>query len=135
VTVIQGTADAANNKLSQEELNKTLEFCAHAFEPVQSEEDRAIAMEKVNGTHGMNGHTNGDAKMNGGINGTGYNPDLSQEQLRAVKHIRARQMMRTEDTMHNENFGTDAIGGYRPNLKRGSLGLVRQEANGVNGHA
>jgi len=111
--IIQGTADAANNKLSQEELNKTLEFCAYAFEPVTKDEDnRAKVMDAVK-----------DA-----VEGTGYHPDLSPEQLRAVKHIRARKMMRTEDTMNMNSFGTDAIGGLVPNLVKGALGLKKQEA-------
>jgi hypothetical protein len=62
------------------------------------------------------------------VEGTGYHPDLSPEQLRAVKHIRARKMMRTEDTMNMNSFGTDAIGGLVPNLARGALGLKKQEA-------
>ena len=124
VTVIQGTADAANNKLSQEELNKTLEFCAFAFEPVENDEDRSKAM---------------SAMQEAVDNGTGYHPDLSPEQLKAVKHIQARRAMRTSDTMNIESFGTDAINGFVPNLVRGSLGLRKQEAmngdvNGANGH-
>ncbi|KAI6781324.1 Flavine halogenase ascD [Emericellopsis cladophorae] len=125
--IIQGTADAANNKLSQEELNKTLDFCAFAFEPVTSEDDREKAM---------------DAMKEAIDNGTGYHPDLSPEQLKAVKHIRARRMMRTEDTINMNSFGTDAVNGFVPNLVRGQLGLKKQEekmggetmATGVTGH-
>ncbi|KAI9152368.1 Flavine halogenase ascD [Paramyrothecium foliicola] len=106
--VIQGTADVGSKKLSQDELNKTLEFCANAFEPVASEEDRAIAMDQIKGE--------GD--------GTIYNPDLSLEQQRAVKHIRARKMMRTEDTMNIDSFSSEAIGGLIPHLQRGNLGLT-----------
>ncbi|KAG9258401.1 uncharacterized protein F5Z01DRAFT_643164 [Emericellopsis atlantica] len=126
--IIQGTADAANNKLSQEELNKTLDFCAFAFEPVTSEDDREKAM---------------DAMKEAIDNGTGYHPDLSPEQLKAVNHIRARRMMRTEDTINMNSFGTDAINGFVPNLVKGQLGLKKQEekmggeamATGATGHA
>ncbi|KAK3394798.1 hypothetical protein B0H63DRAFT_461993 [Podospora didyma] len=112
--IIQGTADAHNNKLSQDELNKTLEFCAYAFEPVTtSDEDREKAM---------------DAAMKEAADGTGYHPDLSPEQLKAVKHIRARKMMRTEDTINMNSFGTDAIAGYVPNVVKGALGLKKQVA-------
>ncbi|KAK4112268.1 FAD/NAD(P)-binding domain-containing protein [Canariomyces notabilis] len=112
--IIQGTADAHNNKLSQEELNKTLEFCAYAFEPISSDADREKAMKEA------------------AENGTGYNPDLSPEQERAVKHIRARKMMRTEDTINMNSFGTDAIAGYVPIVVRGALGLKKQAVNGTN---
>lgn len=66
-------------------------------------------------------------KIKEAVDGSGFHPDLSPEQLRAVKHIRARQMMRTEDTMNMNSFGTDAIGGLVPNLARGNLGLHVQE--------
>ncbi|KAK5991522.1 Flavin-dependent halogenase ascD [Cladobotryum mycophilum] len=118
--VIQGTADAANSKLTQSELNQTLEFCANAFEPVKAE-DRDVAMEKIAAT----------------VDVTAYHADLSPEQRHAVNHIRARQMMRTEDTMHLENFTTDVIDGLVPHLERGALGLKKKEApaNGVESHA
>ncbi|KAH7118685.1 hypothetical protein B0J13DRAFT_590084 [Dactylonectria estremocensis] len=105
--IIQGTADVGNKKLSQEELRKTLEFCATAFEPVKSEEDRTAAIKEI---------TNNP-------NGTSYHADLSSSQRSAVDHIRARKMMRTEDTVNIDSFGSDAIAGYVPHLKRGSLGL------------
>ncbi|GAB1313207.1 Tryptophan 2-halogenase [Madurella fahalii] len=121
--IIQGTADAAGDKLSQEELNKTLEFCAYAFEPVNGlgDEEKETVQEVV-------------GKDKDVYNGTDYHPDLSPEQLRAVKHIRARKMMRTEDTMNMNSFGTDAIDGYVPRLVRGDLGLRKQAVEG-NGHA
>ncbi|KAF7554693.1 hypothetical protein G7Z17_g2692 [Cylindrodendrum hubeiense] len=107
--IIQGTADVGNKKLSQDELQKTLEFCANAFEPVKSDDDRAVAMEQIKN----------DPK------GTSYQADLSNGQRNAVNHIRARKMMRTEDTMNIDSFGSDAIAGFVPHLKRGSLGLMK----------
>lgn len=62
---------------------------------------------------------------------TGYYPDLSPEQVRAVNHIRARRMMRTEDTINMESFGTDAIDGYVPNVVRGALGLKKETRNSM----
>ncbi|KAH8900523.1 FAD/NAD(P)-binding domain-containing protein [Thozetella sp. PMI_491] len=107
--VIQGTADVDSKKLTQDELNKTLEFCANAFEPNFSEEDRAVAEEKI--------RSNPDV--------TSYFTDLSPEQTNAVQHIRARKMLRTADNITNASFEIDAIDGYVPNLKRGSLGLKK----------
>ena len=34
--------------------------------------------------------------------------DLSAEKQRVMDHIRARQLLRTEDSMHNETFATNA---------------------------
>ncbi|OBR09776.1 RadH flavin-dependent halogenase [Colletotrichum higginsianum IMI 349063] len=113
--IIQGTADAANGNLSQDELNKTLEFCAHAFEPVNPEANQEKVMKAVSAAPA----------------GSDYNPDLSVEEQNAVNHIRARKMMRTEDTFNINTFGTDSIVGYVPNLVRGSLGLKKAETNGV----
>ena len=50
---------------------------------------------------------------------------LSPEELRILHTIRARQMMRMEDGMHIDNFGIDAIHGYVPLVKRGSLSLLK----------
>ena len=106
--VIQGTADAAAHKLTQEELNKTLEFCASAFKPVASDEARAKAVETLEMARGE-----GDISK----------AELTPDQVDALNHVRARRMMRTEDTMNIDSFGTDAIAGMVPRLMRGSLGL------------
>ncbi|KAF7562620.1 hypothetical protein G7046_g1523 [Stylonectria norvegica] len=107
--IIQGTADVGNKKLSQEELKKTLDFCTNAFEPVKTDEDRAVAMQKINND----------------IDGTDFKVDLSVDQQNAVNHIRARKMMRTEDTFNIDSFGSDAISGLVPHLERGRLSLKK----------
>ncbi|PTB70124.1 FAD/NAD(P)-binding domain-containing protein [Trichoderma citrinoviride] len=103
--IIQGTADV-DTKLSKEELNKTLEFCSNAFEPVKPE-DRSSMLEQM-----------------GKDPTAAYQVDLSPDQRTVVDHIRARQMMRTEDTMNISSFGSDSINGFVPHLKRGDLGLM-----------
>ena len=57
--------------------------------------------------------------------GTAYNPDLSPDQIRAVNHIRARKLMKTEDTIHMNNFGLDSILGLVPNVVTGNLTLKK----------
>ncbi|KAJ5098538.1 hypothetical protein N7532_005539 [Penicillium argentinense] len=111
-----GTADVVPRKLTQEELNKTLEFCANAFEPAQPDV-REKVLERI-----------GSSSVDKAGKMQAFQPDLSAEEQQTVKHIRARQMMRTEDTMNLETFGTDAIDGLLPNLKRGSLGLMTSVA-------
>jgi hypothetical protein len=51
---------------------------------------------------------------------------FDEHELKILNHIRARQMLRIEDQFHVDNFAKDAIAGYVPNLKRGSLGLRPQ---------
>ncbi|QKX53210.1 uncharacterized protein TRUGW13939_00286 [Talaromyces rugulosus] len=110
VLIIQGTADVSN-KLTQDELNETLEFCSNAFNPV-TPEDRNSALEK----------------MGKDVTSKGFQVDLSPEEQKVVGHIRARQMMRTEDTINISSFGTDSINGMVPSLQRGSFGLVKSAA-------
>lgn len=108
--MIQGTADVSN-KLSQEELDKTLEFCSNAFSPV-NQEDRNAVLEKIAKDVGNNS----------------FQVDLLPEEVKVVNHIRARQMMRTEDTINMDSYGKDSINGLFPNLRRGNLGLVTHAA-------
>lgn len=61
----------------------------------------------------------------------GLTEKLNEEEKRVLKHIRARQMMKTEDTMSIDNFSTDTILGLAPVLKRGSLGLRVSDGKGV----
>ena len=44
--------------------------------------------------------------------------------MKILNHIRAKQMLRFEDTLNLNHYGADAIDGWVPNLKHGKLGLV-----------
>ena len=50
---------------------------------------------------------------------------LSPDELRILNTIRARQMLRREDTLSINSFSNDAINGLVPVVKTGSLGLQR----------
>jgi hypothetical protein len=106
VAVIQGNADAGS-KLTQGEVSKTIDFCLKAFHPVKPEERQAI-----------------QGKINGTRNEAHELEKLSEDELRVLDAIRARRLLRTEDTLNLDNFRKDAIGGFMPNLKHGKLGLV-----------
>ncbi len=49
---------------------------------------------------------------------------LTPDELHILNAIRARQVVRSEDTMNIDNFSFDTIDGLAPDMKRGSLGLV-----------
>lgn len=150
--VIQGTADVS--KLSQEELSKTLEFCAQAFEP-STPEERARVLEKLKiedislssaPVPAPAGNSSCD-DIYGDVNDSGIDIDigpelatkpktktktnldldmnLNEEEQRVLNHIRARKMMRTEDILHIESFSTDVIDGFAVRFERGRLGLRR----------
>ena len=103
--VIQGTADV-NHKLSQEELNETLEFCSVAFYPVKTE-DRARVLRN------MKEPVTPELQV-----------DLSPYEQMVVNHVQARQMMRADDVLNIDSFGKESINGLVPNLEKGNLGLV-----------
>lgn len=115
--VIQGTADAdVGGKLTHDEVVKTLDFCLNAFKET-SPEERQKVLDKVAAING-----NGTAMV-----GAGEKQDLeklTEDELKILNHIRAKQMLRMEDTFNLNHFGSDAIDGLAPNLKTGSLGLV-----------
>ena len=111
--VIQGTADAdVGGKLTQDEVVKTVDFCLNAFKET-SPEERQRVLDKV---AALNGVTGSDAKSD--------LEKLSEDELKVLNHIRAKQMLRMEDSFNLNHFGSDAIDGLAPNLKTGSLGLV-----------
>ena len=49
---------------------------------------------------------------------------LTEDELKILNHIRAKQMLRFEDSLNLDHYSADAIDGLAPNLKHGSLGLV-----------
>ena len=116
--VIQGTADAdVGGNLTHAEVVKTVDFCLNAFKEV-SVADRQKVLDKM-----------------AAINGTATaQPDkqdlekLTEDELEILNHIRAKQMLRMEDTFNLKHFGSDAIDGLAPNLERGNLGLVAKSA-------
>ncbi|KAB8295897.1 hypothetical protein EYC80_008718 [Monilinia laxa] len=123
--IIQGTADVGN-KLTQEELQKSVDFCLNAFQPTTSEQRDAI-MSKFDmappNVSALDPQTRKKTIV--------LTEKLNEEETRVMKHIRARQMMKTEDTMSIDNFSTDTILGLAPVLKKGSLGLRVSDGKGA----
>ena len=120
--VIQGTADAdVGGKLTHDEVVKTVDFCMLAFKET-SPEERQKVLDKVASINGASLAISDD-KAN--------LEKLTEDELKILNHIRAKQMLRFEDTLNLNHFGSDAIDGLAPNLKRGSLGLVPQGKDAV----
>ncbi|KAI4259133.1 MAG: hypothetical protein L6R42_004743 [Xanthoria sp. 1 TBL-2021] len=122
--VIQGTADVANG-VSQSELSETIAFCANAWDSVRPEQ-RATILQKIQRTvEHYTGGTNipSDKTPDAEAIFEKVKQNLSEEEVRVMNYIRARQLMRTEDTMHIEHFSTDVIDGLAPLVERGRLTL------------
>jgi hypothetical protein len=117
--VIQGTADV-KGELSQSEISKTVDFCMRAFQPVSPDEREGVH-KKVEALS-LNESTISEAETQ--ANQAALEAALTPDELSILNAIRARQMIRSEDTMNIDNFSFDTIDGLAPNMKRGSLGLV-----------
>lgn len=118
--IIQGTADAdVGGRLTQGEVNKTVDFCMNAFQETTAEErEKVLArLQEINGTSEVPLEATEDIEK------------FTEDELRILKHIRARQMLRMEDTFSLNNFSQDAIDGYAPNIRQGSLGLVARDGD------
>lgn len=101
-------------KLTQGEVTKTVDFCLAAFDQTAPEKVDVVMkkLEKINHNPSAPVAAKEDLEK------------FTEEELKILNHIRARQMLRMEDTFTIDNFGRDAIKGFVPNLKRGGLGLV-----------
>ncbi|KAI4168591.1 MAG: hypothetical protein LQ343_006255 [Gyalolechia ehrenbergii] len=127
--IIQGTADVGA-KLSQQELTNTVDFCLSAFENHGTDKHEAV-LQKIEsgavdaGVEASPTPTPEEAAKEARVQKKAeVDPEgLSPDELRIIKTIRARQMLRTEDTMNIENFATDAINGFAPVMERGKLSL------------
>ena len=115
VIVIQGAADAdVGGKLTHEEVVRTVGFCLNAFKETTPEERKKV-LDKV---AAMNGVTamGSDSKQE--------MEKLTEDEVNILTNIRAKQMLRMEDSVNLKHFGSDAIDGLAPNLVSGKLGLV-----------
>lgn len=118
--IIQGTADVGG-KLTQDELSKTIDFCLGAFQHTAPEERDAV-MKKIEAQQNE-AKKESDLEAKAKVDPEG----LSPQEMQVLKTIRARQMLRTEDVINIDSFGTDTIDGFAPRIKRGELGLKKPE--------
>lgn len=113
--VIQGTADAdVSGKLTHEQVVKTVDFCLEAYKETTPEARAAVLSKVATITEGNAGIIDEKANLE----------KLSEDELKILNHIRAKQMLRFEDTLNLNHYGADAIDGLVPNLKTGKLSLV-----------
>lgn len=119
VLVIQGTADVSG-KLTQQELSQTVDFCFKAFAPAPPDQKEEILRKvealsvKDKDSYSVKPHQIVEE----------LEVSLTPEEIRILKLIQARQMLRSEDMLNIESFSTDVIDGMSANVKRGELGLV-----------
>lgn len=118
--VIQGTADAdVSGKLTHEQVIKTVDFCLEAYKETSPEQRKAVLDKVATITEGNKGVLDEKANLE----------QLTEDELKILNHIRAKQMLRFEDTLNLDHYGGDAIDGLVPNLKHGKLGLLPERGN------
>ena len=122
-----------SGKLSQEEVSKTVDFCLNAFEQHAPEKHEAVLKKMETAMLASNAEapadlsttkTEAEVEKKAIVDPEGLSPD----ELRILNTIRARQMLRREDTLSINSFSNDAINGWVPLVKRGSLGLQKAGA-------
>ena len=131
--VIQGTADV-QGKITQEEISKTVDFCLNAFQHHAPEKHEAVVKKMETAMLANNveapatmSTTKTDAQIEekAVVDPEGLSPD----EMRILNTIRARQMLRREDTLSIDSFSNNAINGFMPIVKQGSLGLQKAGGN------
>ena len=128
-TVIQGSADISCG-VPQAELSENIKFCANAWDGTKPDA-RAALLEKIREAIDSIGGSSGEEDHRAKIEAMKSN--LSEEEKRVLNHVRARQLLRTEDSMHIDNFSTDLIDGLAPYVHHGQLTLRAAEPMAVAG--
>lgn len=102
-------------KLTQARVSETVTFCLNAYNQITPQDRNAVLDKLARVRADPSKETREDLEQ------------LTEDELTVLRTIRARQMLRTEDTLNIDHFSEDAIDGYAPRLKRGELGLDRVE--------
>jgi hypothetical protein len=114
--VIQGLADAdVGGKLTHARVSDTVNFCLNAYNQITPQDRNAVLDKLASVRADPSKETREDLEK------------LTEDELTILRTIRARQIIRTEDTLNIDHFSEDAIDGFMPRLKRGELGLARVE--------
>jgi len=111
--VIQGTADVSR-KPNREELHKTFDFCAHAFDATKSE-DRNAVLAKISSKEGGIETSEVVRAM------ADRDANLSNEEQQVLKNIGASFILK--DTVGIPEFASDVVDGMRMRFVTRSLGL------------
>jgi len=97
-------------------VSKTVDFCLKAFAPVDAAKRDAVLkrVEDLKSSGSAQSHKELEAY-------------LSPEEMHILNTVRAREMVRSEDTVNIDTFTSDIIDGRAINMVHGSLGLLSAE--------
>ncbi|KAG8527858.1 uncharacterized protein KY384_006774 [Bacidia gigantensis] len=89
--------------------------------PTHCPQEKDAILKKLEGTHLADGSIKDSQKAQEAES------LLSEEETRILTTIRARSMVRSEDTMNIDSFNADVVDGMRPVVIRGQLGLEKAD--------
>jgi hypothetical protein len=135
--VLQGASDMGQ-RLSETELQKSLDFCANVFTPVTPEQEQRdaerarISKELLEKTETVTPSLLEDAMkvQNGTVQQDGEMAApaeaVAADQTEGIPKSDARHVMRDEFTMNS--FESETLNGYAVRLAKGKLGLAKVQA-------
>jgi hypothetical protein len=96
-------------------VSKTVDFCLKAFAPVDVAKRDAVLkrVEDLTAAGSVQSHAELQAY-------------LSADEMNILNSVRAREMVRSEDTVNIDTFASDIIDGRALNMVQGSLGLIAE---------
>lgn len=104
-------------------MNKTVDFCLNAFaSPVDAAKRDAI-LKRVEDLK-TSGHARSHKELEA------Y---LTPDEMHVLNTVRAREMVRSEDTVNIDTFTSDTIDGRALNMVHGSLGLISAQESAKKG--
>ena len=113
--------------ISHANMDKTIDFCANAFDSYHPE-DRAAVLDKMasalNDNEVDRNSTSSSSDEDVRRKLEALRESLTPEEKGVLDFIRARKAIRTEETLHIDSFTTNVIDGLAPHLERGHLTLV-----------
>ncbi|TFK44724.1 hypothetical protein BDQ12DRAFT_673465 [Crucibulum laeve] len=115
--VIQGTADVGK-KLTEDELQKTMDFCKDVFAPTDPELHEAVGARLHPELLAPNAPILSEAEITKAVAPGDEDAKLVLNRLNARKHV---------NTLYKgpDNLQVDSVDGYIANLVHGALGLVK----------
>lgn len=118
--VIQGTLDV-EKQVSQQQIMKTLEFCANIFDASWDEEADATVLDKL--SKGQNGGMASGAPTLNGHAGNGFVAPLTTDEQAALDHIKIVRSLQCRENTTGMTITSDVLEGRKLRLERGKLGL------------
>lgn len=119
--VIQGSLDVMEKQVSQQQIVKTLEFCANIFDTSWDEEAGAAVLDKIGAAQDQ-GVTSGLHALNDQT-GSGFRASLTADEQVALDYVELLKNLQCNENITEKTITSDVLEGRKLRLERGKLGL------------